>query len=244
MALDLAPPRYAQLVTALQERISSGAYPPGSLLPTEAQLTSEFGVSRATVVRALQLLKAEGWIESRQGRGTFVLDRPATPDASARLGRDLVSQPEAAGGRSVDVLHAAPAVPPPGVATALGLAQGQPAVLRRRLLTADGEPVELVSGWFPLPVAQGTDIGSPYPLPEGIAEHLRRRKRIRLAQVTEKITARMPTAEETKTLAIPRRVPVLDLLVVAYDTDGTPVQAAAVVLPADRHELEDTYKIE
>jgi GntR family transcriptional regulator len=243
MALDFAPPRYAQLVTTVQDRISGGDYAPGALMPTEAQLATEFGVSRATVVRALQLLKAEGWIESRQGRGTFVRGRPAAPETPARRGRDLVSQPETTGAASVDVLHAGPAAPPPGIAAALALAPGESAFLRRRLLTVDGEPVELVSAWFPASVAEGTDLASPEPLPEGTAEHLRRRKRLRLAQVTERITARMPAAEETKALAIPRRVPVLDLLAVAYDADANPIQAATVVLPADRHELEDSYAI-
>ena len=241
MALDFAPPRYAQLVTAIQDRITSGAYPPGSLMPTEAALTAEFGVSRATVVRALQLLKADGWIESHQGRGTYVRSQPVTADP-LRRGADLLTAVERVGSGS-EVLRVGPAAVPADVASALAVSPGTQAVVRERLVTVDGEPVELVAAWFPVALAEGTDVASQEKLGEGLAEHLRRRKGVRLARVTERVTARMPTAQEAATLGVPRRVPVLDLLVTAYDGEGRPVQVVTVVLPADRHELEDSYAL-
>lgn len=241
MALDFAPPRYAQLVTAIQERISSGAYTPGSLMPTEAQLTTEFDVSRATVVRALQLLKADGWVESHQGRGTYVRSQPVTIE-SVRLGANVLAAGEPGDGQS-ELLHAGPAIPPPDVASALGLPPRMEAVLRRRLLRTEGEPAELIAAWFPADIAAGTDVASQSPLTEGTVAHLRRRKSVRLVRVAERITARMPTAEETGALGVPRRVPVLDLLITAYDANGRAVQAVSVTLPADRHELEDTYSL-
>lgn len=240
MALDFAPPRYAQLVTAIQDRITSGTYAPGALMPTEAQLTAEFGVSRATVVRALQLLKADGWVESHQGRGTYVRAAP-TGAVPVRRGAELFTVAEPAG-RS-ELLHAGPAVPPAAVAAVLGLASGVPAFLRRRLVTVEGEPVELVSAWFPTAVAEDTDLDSAGPLPEGTREHLARRKRLTIERVTERITARTATTEETRTLTLPRRVPVLDLLVTGYDSTGQPVEAVSLILPADRHELEDAYTL-
>lgn len=240
MALDFAPPRYAQLVTTIQDRITSGKYPPGSLMPTEAALTAEFGVSRATVVRALQLLKADGWVESRQGRGTYV--RAAPPGAEpVRRGAELFLTAEPAD-RST-VVHTGSAVPPPAVAQALGLSPGTEAFLRRRLVAADGEPVELVSAWLPSGVADGTDLDTPDPLAESVSVHLARRKRITMERVSERITARPATAEEVRVLSLPRRVPVLDLLVIAYDGTGRAVQAVSLVLPADRHELEDSYAL-
>src|SRR4051812_33995940 len=57
VAMDYPPPRYVQLVRTLQERIDSGQYAPGDLMPSEHQLLREFGVSRATVIRALQILR-------------------------------------------------------------------------------------------------------------------------------------------------------------------------------------------
>lgn len=50
----------------------AGQYRAGSVLPSEAQLSEHFGVSRVTVRRALQDLEVKGWIERRHRRGTFV----------------------------------------------------------------------------------------------------------------------------------------------------------------------------
>ena len=49
-----------------------GDYPPQSTLPTEAQLAMDYGLSRAVVRSALERLKKEGVVQSRQGSGTVV----------------------------------------------------------------------------------------------------------------------------------------------------------------------------
>ncbi len=61
--------RLAQLV---RSRIGSGLLPAGTFLPPERAIASVLGVSRATVVGALDELRAEGLLTSRQGRGTWV----------------------------------------------------------------------------------------------------------------------------------------------------------------------------
>lgn len=66
--------------------ILMGTYPPQSRLPTETQLSQDYGVSRTIVRSALELLKNEGVVQSRQGSGTVVV--PFDPGAIARLNRD------------------------------------------------------------------------------------------------------------------------------------------------------------
>ena len=61
---------------ALEQRIRSTEYRPGSQLPTEKQLAETFGVSRAVVREAVARLKAEGYVETRQGAGAYVSIRP------------------------------------------------------------------------------------------------------------------------------------------------------------------------
>jgi GntR family transcriptional regulator len=242
MALEFAPPRYAQLVTAIQERIMDGTYAHGALMPTEAQLGAEFGVSRATVVRALQLLKADGWIESHQGRGTYVSAKLGWSPDPVRRGAELFTEAEPPESRST-LLHVGPAPVPPVVASVLGLRSGDQAFLRRRLVAIEDETIELVSAWFPLAVAEGTGLDSPKPLTEGTHAHLERRKRITITRVSQRISASAATTEEANMLNLPRRIPLLNLLVTGYDSNDQPVQAVAVALPADRHELEDTYNL-
>jgi DNA-binding transcriptional regulator YhcF (GntR family) len=81
----LKPVKYAQIVNALRRRIADGTYPPGSQLPSETQLIAEFGVSRPTVVRALEQLKLAGEIDREHGRGSFVKAAPALPENLAAL---------------------------------------------------------------------------------------------------------------------------------------------------------------
>lgn len=67
---------YREVRDTVLERIRSGPWPSGTLIPAEADLALEFGVSRATVNRALQELSAKGYIERRRKGGTRVRPRP------------------------------------------------------------------------------------------------------------------------------------------------------------------------
>jgi GntR family transcriptional regulator len=76
-----------QLAQLIRADIVRGTTPPGSRLPTEVQLATDYGVSVITVQRALKGLEEEGLIERHRGRGTFVSDlpvhlvRPKSPSA-------------------------------------------------------------------------------------------------------------------------------------------------------------------
>lgn len=80
-------PKYAQVIQAIRARIESGEYPPGSKLPSETELVAEWGVSRSTIVRALQTLALTGWIVREHGRGSFVKRAPSD-SVDAVLGID------------------------------------------------------------------------------------------------------------------------------------------------------------
>jgi GntR family transcriptional regulator len=77
---------YQSLAQLLRDDIARGEFSDGRRLPTEAQLTAEYGVSRQTVRRALEELAAEGLIFRVRGRGTFT-----TPLASGRYLRSIGS---------------------------------------------------------------------------------------------------------------------------------------------------------
>jgi len=70
-------PLYLQLRDALAERISSGSWRPGAIIPSESDLAHEFGVSPGTMRKALDLLESERVLRRRQGRGTFINDQNA-----------------------------------------------------------------------------------------------------------------------------------------------------------------------
>lgn len=77
---------------ALEERILTGAYPPGTMLPSVRVLAAELGTSPSTVSRALQGLERRGWVNVTDRRGASVatmIPRGDSPDertADAILG--------------------------------------------------------------------------------------------------------------------------------------------------------------
>ncbi|PWF99875.1 GntR family transcriptional regulator [Levilactobacillus bambusae] len=68
-------PLYQRLQNALIRRIESGDWAADDKLPSESQLQRHYHMGRVTVRRALAELANQGYIISRQGQGSFVLER-------------------------------------------------------------------------------------------------------------------------------------------------------------------------
>jgi GntR family transcriptional regulator len=60
----------------LRERLDAGEFLPGEALPGNRVLATEYGVSHATIGRAVELLAAEGRVTVVRGWGTFVAESP------------------------------------------------------------------------------------------------------------------------------------------------------------------------
>lgn len=73
-ALDPDDPKQAsqQIANKLRAAILTGKLPPGDKLPSQPELSARYGVARETVKRALDILRSERLIISRQGSGAFV----------------------------------------------------------------------------------------------------------------------------------------------------------------------------
>jgi hypothetical protein len=77
-------PPFRVILETLRTEIDGGRYQVGGQIPTQQALVRRFGVSRATVQRALEDLRQDGYLDSQQGRGSYVLDRAARRGAGAR----------------------------------------------------------------------------------------------------------------------------------------------------------------
>ncbi len=80
-------PVHVQLTTQVRHLIQTGHLKPGMQLPTVRQLAGFLRINRNTAARALADLLKDGYLESRQGRGTFVVDQP--PARQGRAARSL-----------------------------------------------------------------------------------------------------------------------------------------------------------
>jgi GntR family transcriptional regulator len=68
-------PLYVQVAAVIRERIDSGRWVEGERISTLEQLEKEFAVARVTIRQGIELLRKDGLLDARQGRGTFVSGR-------------------------------------------------------------------------------------------------------------------------------------------------------------------------
>lgn len=105
-------PLYAQIASRLRMAVAAGELRPGDALPSVRRLAAQLRVNPATVVQAYRDLEAEGFLEMRQGAGTFVREIPAARRSGERvrqatvLVRQLVANARRLG-VSLDELHSA-----------------------------------------------------------------------------------------------------------------------------------------
>ncbi|WP_127505067.1 GntR family transcriptional regulator [Actinoplanes solisilvae] len=242
MRIDPTTSKYATIANTLQARIDNGAYPLGSLLPSEAQLVREFVASRSTVVRALEYLRQLGYIEGVQGKGRTVLGtprpRPSSPPARVL---DALHAAEI-GMRSVVGAGRAPASP--RIATALAIRIGEPVIARQRVRSASGASQSALSTVFlPAVAASGTDFASEAPLREGALDHLERRRQLVAGDVIERLTARAASPRESALLALDHRAVVLASLLVVRTKVGHPVLVIDQVMPALPPGIEELFAL-
>jgi GntR family transcriptional regulator len=67
-------PKYDTIAADLAEKIRSGAYAPGTALPSQRDLSAAYDVTLATLRQALAVLERDGLVSQQAGRGTFVAE--------------------------------------------------------------------------------------------------------------------------------------------------------------------------
>lgn len=217
--------RYQEIADSLRERVVGSA--PGSLLPSEAELSREFGASRVTVRRALDIVRDEGLIASRQGLGWFVATEPVRQRLE-HLG--TVEGHVAASGRAADrhVIEFAFVAAPESVRSVLGVDQ----VLRvKRINTADGEPFAVVTVWCP------ADLGASLSRDQVSSRPFYELLDVELRGATQSIGADSADEEAARLLAVPVGAPLLTCRRVTNSVDGTPILMSEHLYPAHRTEF-------
>jgi len=135
-------PRYHQLKEILRERVRSGEWKPGDLIPSERELSETYSISRMTARQAITDLVNEGVFYREQGRGTFVTQNKITQQLLHLTG--FTEDIRARGQRpSTKVLTAEMRPADEVTAEHLRLDPGQPVFLLRRLRLADDEPLAI-----------------------------------------------------------------------------------------------------
>ena len=113
-----AVPVHVQLQAQIRHLISTGSFKPGMQLPTVRQLAGFLRINRNTVARALADLYQDGYLESQQGRGTYVAARPPAregraPGSLERLAQDALERARRLGFTQEELVATLAAQAPP-----------------------------------------------------------------------------------------------------------------------------------
>lgn len=236
---DAADPRplHERIATELRREIFNRTLRPGDDLPSTEKLKTRFTASNASIQKAVALLKQAGLVEGRPGAAITVLPFrrhtlvPAASSKPAEAGRPYrwITEAQARGKvPTIQILGVGEVEPPTDVAEILGLEEGGVALLRKQLLSLDGEPCEVVCNYYPLELALGTAMmgrarikgGTPTLLAELGYPPLR---------TVDFVTAEEPTTEEYELLQLPRQIPVLRTLRAVLSHDDRPVEVTTMV---------------
>ena len=237
--MDIATPRaaapYSRVKEFLKAGLAAGRWRPGQLMPSEAELVMQFGVSRMTINRALRELQSEGLVERVQGVGTFAAELARI--SSTLTIRDLQEEIEARGHRHHAEVHvqrreqAAAAL-----AASLGLAAGSPVFHTLIVHHDNGVPLQCEDRYVNPAVAPeylGVDFTRTTP-----TRYLLEVAPLWEAQYT--IEASRATAQEAKLLGIGLGEPCL-VIVRRTVSRGVPITLARLVHPGSRYQLEGRF---
>lgn len=224
---------YVQIANRLRQEIAA-CFKPGACLPSEHELAQRFGVNRHTVRRAIDELIAEGLLERRHGRGTFVLEEPA--DYAVGPVTRFTEAFEALGlAPSSRILRKVVVPAYGGVASRLGLDAGAPVLWLESLRLADGRPICVISHF--LPQARIGEALDDY-VGGSLHGHLATRLGLRLKRIESVVSASLPQGDDASLLAMPHNLPVLRVKSVnVCEADGVPIEYALTRFRADRIQL-------
>jgi GntR family transcriptional regulator len=240
-------PLFRRIAADLRDAIRRGEYLPGHQLPSGTALAAHYHVATQTVWNAINLLRAEGLVVGLPGAGVFVA-KPRTKYYASLTGsraqrlkadrrRDTLTQQIEAHGKTARQTSTIEELPADSdVADHLRIQAGTPVAVRRRVMYADDEPLQLGDSYYPLDIVRNSKIMNPADIPEGTDQILEDLGHIPTRHEDE-ITWRMPTPDEMDTLAIAAGTPIGRLLRTTFNQDERPVEVYIVILPADRHVL-------
>jgi len=136
-------PLYLQVASVMRQRIESERWKQGEKISTIEELETEFGVARVTIRQAIEILREEGLLDARQGRGTFVSGRPKDKHWF-NLANDLESVVSSIKNNVIRIVH----IEENAEAPSLEENEGRPAsgyILLRSVQFSDGEPFVVVN---------------------------------------------------------------------------------------------------
>jgi GntR family transcriptional regulator len=247
----MVEPIYRQIADDLRYKIESGEIPHGAQLPTEGKLMDQYGASRNTVRDAIKMLTAWWLVETRAGRGTYVVDKivpfvstlTGEPDSG---GSDVYLAAVTAKGRVP--VNSTPRVEMHNatgdVARALRVGEGTLVLSRHQECFIDGTPWSLQTSFYPMRLVQAgaAKLAQPADIEGGAVKYIARECGLKQAGYRDSIAVRPLNEREAAFFKLPDDgpIPVFEIFRVAFDEGGERFRLTITVYPADRNRFRVT----
>lgn len=240
-------PKYLQIAGYIRDQIVRGDLKPGDEIPSERALALAWNVARPTATKALETLRVQGLVESRQGAGTYVKGTSTAPRARERYERARAHGTMYSDAESVEFVATELITEPPvHVAEALQLAGGGPAIRRTRLIRRDGDgPIELSTSWFDGRLAdEAPRLLAPERLRGGTATYLAAVTGRTAMYARDQVAARLATTEESRLLGLDEAAAVLVYQLTVCDAHDRPMQFDEATYPPGRWVVRQEYPLD
>jgi GntR family transcriptional regulator len=230
-ALEGQQALYSRLEELIRERIESGDWPPGKRLPSERELSRQFGTSRVTTRKALDRLVAQGVLRKAPRRGTFVAS-PKSSFVALTLQGFTRQAIEAGAAPTTSLLRFERALPSNPIAQRLGIAPTQLVYLIERLRIVDGTPIALHQSHIPMDLAPALE--QAHLERDSLYEVLASTHGLRVGHAEETLQSGLATEYEAVLLGIRPGAPTL-LLNIRLTTDqGRVMEVVRVTFRGDQ----------
>lgn len=244
----MGEPAYRDVANAIRADIDERRLTEGDRLPTVRDLARRFGVPTGTVAKAVDLLRADGVIVSRHGKGLYVRTfgrvLRSSPQRLAKSwwaeGRSIQDHDTSGRLRVVNVtVEETPASD--GIAQVLGVPPGAAVLTRARRFAIEDRIVQTATSFIPLDVvAAAPAVGYTGPGPGGMYARMAEAG-LGPEEFRETLLCRMPTDGEAEALSLPRGTPVIAVTRHAYTSSRRCVEVNEMVLDASAYTLEYVF---
>lgn len=228
-------PLYHQIFLILRNRIYGGELSEGDLVPSEQDLTNEFGVSRITARRALNELADAGLVVRERGRGTRVVKRPPAPAVTSSIDGWLENISLMGLSTRAQVLDFSYVAAGDEIAQALELEPGAEVQRAVRVRWLDEKPMSYLVTYVP------ADIGRQFERADLNAKpllHLLERAGIDVSSARQTISATLADSEVARALSIHAGAPLIEVRRVVRDRLERPVEYIRVLYRPDLYRFE------
>lgn len=227
-------PLYQQLQATLRAQIESGRLGMHERLPSERELSQQFGVSRMTVRQALDALAQQGLIYGKVGKGTFISEPKIDQQIVALTGfsEDMQKRGQAASSR---VLKATMLAATKDIAAILQIEPKTRVVNLIRVRLANGAPLAIENGYLPLHLCP--DILSHDFSRESLYDVLRNQYGWHLVRAQQTMESRLATDTELELLQLKRPAPILAIERVTMVEQGFPIEYVRSAYRGDRYKF-------